>query len=385
MKGHIRQRGRNWAIVLDHHDPVTGQRRRRWHSFAGTKREAQVRCAELVAELQSGTSVDPSKITVVEFLDRFDRDWAALHVSARSRDRYRFALDHVRRHLGDRRLQKVQPADIAALYASLTTREGLAPRTTRMVHTALHRALGQAKNWGILRDNPADIAKPPKAPDRETPMLQPDQAAALLERLRGQPLYLIASLALGTGMRRNEMLGLRWGDVDLDAGRLTIEQALEQTATHGIRIKAPKTRHGRRTISLPAHLVAELRTHWREQQEQRLAVGLGKAPDSAPVFATIDGGHLSPNAITKAWPPAMVVIGMPAVTLHSLRHTHASMLINAGLDILTISRRLGHSSPTITLGVYGHLIHGGDDRAAQIMDAAFGSKMVAGSGGKPEK
>jgi integrase len=385
MRGHIRERspGR-WAIVLDHRDPATGERRRRWHSFAGTKRQAQVKCAELVAELQSGGSVDPSKITVVEFLDRFDRDWAALHVSARSRDRYRFALDHVRRRLGDRRLQKVSPADIAALYAALI-REDLAPRTVRMVHTALHRALGQAKAWGVIRDNPADIAKPPKAPDRETPMLQPDQAAVLLERLRGKPLYLLASLALGTGLRRNELLGLRWGNVDLDAGWLTIEQALEQTATHGIRIKSPKTRHGRRTISLPAHLVTELRTHWREQQEQRLAAGLGKAPDTAPVFATADGRHLSPNAITKAWPVAMAAIGMPAVTLHSLRHTHASMLINAGLDILAISRRMGHSSPTITLNVYGHLIHGTDDRAAQVMEAAFGSKMVASSDRKPEK
>src|SRR5215831_9493360 len=384
MKGHIRERSPGcWAIVLDHHDPVTGERKRRWHSFGGSKRQAQVRCAELVAELQSGTLIDPNKITITEFLDRFDRDWAALHVTARSRDRYRFALDHVRRHLGDRMLQKVQPADIAALYASLT-RKGLAPRTTRMVHTALHRALGQAKNWGILRDNPADIAKPPKAPDRETPMLQPSEAAGLLERLRGQPLYLIASLALGTGMRRNELLGLRWGDVDLDAGRLTIEQSLEQTVTHGIRVKAPKTRHGRRTISLPAHLVTELRQHWREQQEQRLAAGLGKAPDSAPVFATADGRHLSPNAITKAWPVVMAAIGMPAITLHSLRHTHASMLIASGLDILTISRRLGHSSPTITLSVYGHLIHGGDDRAAQIMNAAFGSKTVASGGGKTD-
>src|SRR5262249_36821883 len=238
-----------------------------------------------------------NKSSVVEFLGRFDRDWVALHVSTRSRERYRFALDHVRRHLGDRMLQKVHPADIAALYASLT-REGLAPRTIGMVHTALHRALGQAKNWGILRDNPADIAKPPKAPDRETIMLQPDQAAALLDRLRGQPLYLIASLALGTGMRRNEMLALRWQDADLDTGRLTIEQSLEQTATHGIRVKAPKTRHGRRTISLPAHLVAELRQHWRQQQEQRLGMGLGKAPETAPVFATADGRHLSPNAIT---------------------------------------------------------------------------------------
>jgi len=216
-------------------------------------------------------------------------------------------------------------------------------------------------------------------------MLQPDQAAALLQRLRGKPLYLLASLALGTGLRRNEILGLRWQDVDLGARRLTIEQSLEQTAAHGIRVKGPKTKHGRRTISLPAHLVVELRQHRREQQEQRLGIGLGKAPDSAPVFATVDGGHLSPNAITKAWPVAMAAIGMPAVTLHSLRHTHASMLIASGVDILTISRRLGHSSPTITLSVYGHLIHGTDDRAAQVMDAAFGSKMVAASDRKPEK
>src|SRR5215831_19455354 len=198
MKGSLIERspGR-WAIILDAKDPITGERKRRWYSFKGTKLQAQIRCAELVAELQSGTSVDPSKITVVEFLDRFDRDWAALYVSARSRDRYRFALDHVRRHLGDRMLQKVHPVDIAALYASLT-RDGLAPRTTGMVHTALHRALDQARNWGILRDNPADFAKPPKAPSKETPTLQPDQAAVLLDRLRGQPLYLIASLALGT-------------------------------------------------------------------------------------------------------------------------------------------------------------------------------------------
>src|SRR5262249_50804952 len=265
MKGHIRERSPgHWAIVLDRQDPMTGRRKRRWHSFRGTKREAQIRCAELVAELQSGALIDPNKITVAEFLDRFDRDWAATHVSPHSRERYRFALDHVRRHLGDRVLQKVRPADLAAFYAALA-RADLAPRTIKLVHATAHRAFGQAKAWGLIRDNPAEIAKPAKAPDRETEMLQPDRAAALLEHLRGQPLYLIASLALGTGMRRNEMLGLRWGDVDLDNGRLTIEQALEQTATHGIRIKAPKTPHRPRTISFPAHLLAQLPPH-RPQQ-----------------------------------------------------------------------------------------------------------------------
>jgi len=321
---------------------------------------------------------------VAEFLTAFERDWIVTHVSAGSAQRYKYSLSHVRRHLGDRVLQKLQPSDLVAFYATLA-REGLAPRTVRLIHTIIHRALGQAKLWGVIRDNSAGLAKPAKAPDRETAMLQPEQAVELLERLHGKPLYLIASLALATGMRRNEMLALCWRDIDLDAGHLTVERALEQTAAYGIRIKAPKTKHGRRTISLPAHLVAELHQHWREQQEQRLGMGLGKAPETSPVFATADGGHLSPNAVTIAWPRAMAAIGMSGVTLHSLRHVHASMLISRGVDILTISRRLGHSSPTITLNVYGHLIHGGDDRAAQIAGEVFGSKMVARSAGKPEK
>src|SRR5215469_378939 len=359
MKGHIRERSPgHWAIVIDVRDPQTGKRKRRWHSFAGTKRQAQVECARLIAEAQGGATVDPSRVTLAQYLDRFERDWASLHTTVASAQRYARSLAYARRHLGDRRLQTLRPADLAALYATLS-RAGLAPRTVKHAHNVLHRALEQAKLWGLLRDNPAEMAKPPSIPDEERAILQPESARDLLERLRGQPLYLLASLALATGLRRGEALALRWRDVDLDAGRLTIEQSLEQTATHGIRVKGPKTRHGRRTISLSAHIVDELRQHWRDQREQRLALGLGKAPADSPVFATVDGKFLSPNAITKAWPCAMAAIGMPDVTLHSLRHTHASLLIASGMDILTISRRLGHSSPTITLNVYGHLIHGG--------------------------
>jgi integrase len=385
MKGHLRERspGR-WAIILDARDPQTGKRKRRWHSFAGTKRQAQVECARLISEAQGGGQVDPSRISVAEFLDRFERDWVAVHVSAHSAGRYSGALGHVRRHLGEIQLQKLRPADIARLYATLS-RSGLAARTIRLVHSVLHRALGQAKAWAVIRDNAADVVSPPRAPDQETPMLQPDQACELIERLRGRPLYMLALLALATGMRRNEMLALRWQDVDLEAGRLTVEQSLEQTSAYGVRTKAPKTKKGRRTISLPATTVAELRGHWRAQQEQRLALGIGRAPENSPVLATFDGEQQSPSSVSNAWPVTMAAIGMMGVKLHSLRHTHASMLIAAGVDILTISRRLGHSSPTITLGVYGHLVHGTDDRAAQVIDAALGSKTVADSARKPEK
>jgi integrase len=388
MKGHIRERSPgHWAIVLDVRDAATGRRKRRWHSFKGTKREAQTKCAQLITEAEGGAAINPSRITVTEFLDRFERDWLTVHVTARSRERYQYALKHVHRHLGARPLQKICPADLAAFYAGLL-QGGLASNTIKLIHRVLHRALGQAKVWGIIRDNPAELVKPPRPPDQEAEMLQPDQAARLLDRLRGSrpPLYLLASLALGTGARRNELLALRWCDLDLAAARLTIEQALEQTTAHGIRVKGPKTRHGRRTISLPPHLVDELRQHWRDQQKRRLAAGLGRIPDNAPVFArAAGGGYMNQQTVTSQWSDQMAAIGMSGVTLHSLRHTHASMLIAAGVDVVAVSRRLGHASPRITLQTYAHMIAGGDDKAAQIVGAAFGSKAVADDMRKPGK
>jgi integrase len=178
---------------------------------------------------------------------------------------------------------------------------------------------------------------------------------------------MIASMGLKTGMRRGEMLALRWRDVDLDGARVAVEQSLEQTGGHGVRAKSPKTKAGRRTIELPGDLVTELREHWRAQQEQRLALGLGRAADDSTVLQDFEGRPLIPDTVSKQWERLK-----SGATLHGLRHTHASILIASGMDLLTISRRLGHSSPTITLTVYGHLISGTDARAARVMEAAFG-------------
>jgi integrase len=382
MRGHLRERSPgHWAIVLDTKD-ANGKRKRSWRSFAGTKRQAEDECARLITEMKGGGAVDPSRVTVSEFLDRFERDWVAIHTGARTAERYRDALAHVRRHLGDTQLQKLRPADIAALYAKLS-RSGLAANSVRMVHRVFHRALGQAKTWGVIRDNVTEAIKPPPGPDREIEILQPDRARELLDRLANHPLQMLGTLALHTGARRNELLALRWRDIELDAGSLRIERALEQTRAHGVRVKSPKTKRGRRTISLSPAAVDALRAHWRAQQEQRLALGLGRAPADSLVLATLEGGVESPGAITKAWGRAIDAIGMPDAGLHVLRHTHVSMLIASGMDILTISRRIGHASVKVTLDTYGHMIHGTDARAAVIMQETFGSKAVADGGKKP--
>ena len=210
---------------------------------------------------------------------------------------------------------------------------------------------------------------------REIEIIAVEQAQKILQCFRGLALYPIIALALATGMRRGELLALRWGDVDLDAGRIQVERSLEQTKA-GLRFKEPKTKHGRRSIKIPPSIIAELRAHWAQQQAQRLRLGLGRAGDGDLVFASWDGTIRSPNATTREWVRALAENRLPTISLHALRHTHASQLIAAGMDPVAISRRLGHASPTITLNVYGHLFANSDDRAAEIIEAAFGKVLT---------
>lgn len=204
---------------------------------------------------------------------------------------------------------------------------------------------------------------------KEIEITREDEIKAVLQSQRGRPLHTIATLALATGMRRGELCGLRWKDVDLDGGKIRVEQSLEQTKA-GLRFKSPKTRHARRTIAIPVSTVVELRAYWSAQQEQRLALGLGRSLPGDLVFAAWDGTPRKPNWLTNEWLRATMAVGR-RISLHALRHTHASSLIAAGIDILTISRRLGHANPSVTLGVYGHMYGNTDERAAEAIEAMF--------------
>jgi integrase len=373
MTGHIRKRGaRSFEIKFDiGTDPLTGKRRIRYHSFKGTRREAELKLATLVSENSRGDYVDASKETVSAFIERWITDWATSHVSAKTLERYAELLrNHVAAHIGDVHLQKLRAVHLNELYSTLQRVTGLAPRTIGHVHRVLHRALGLANRWGLVQQNVAALVSPPRVASVELELLTPAQAQAMLQKLRGRSVYPAFVVALATGMRRGELLALRWRDVDLDGAVLRVEQSLEQTKA-GLRFKSPKTKFGRRPITLPTSAVAVLREHWKAQQEQRLRLGMGKAPADSLVFATWEGKPRSPNSLTKEWTEAIKASGLPSVTLHSLRHTHASHLIASGLDVLAISRRLGHGSPTITLGVYGHLFPNADDRAASAIEATF--------------
>jgi integrase len=378
MTGHIRRRGKqSWELKFDvGSDPLTGMRRIRYASFKGTKREAEIELARLVSENATGLGIDPSKATVSEFLDRWDRDWATNNVEGKTIERYRELVAlYIKPHIGAARIQKLRPVHLNELYAKLLREGGkngrqLAPRSVGHVHRLLHRALGHAATWGIVAQNVASVVNPPKVADTELTILAQDQVGAVFRRLEGRTLRPIVSFLFGTGCRRGEVLALRWKDIDWEASRVRIERSVEQTKNGGLRFKSPKTKNSRRNVSISPWLVAELRAHRARQQERRLSLGMGRAPDDSLVFAKWDGSTRAPHWLTQKFSLAMDALGIDC-TLHALRHTHVSQLIAAGMDILTISRRIGHASAAITLRVYGHLFANTDARASEIIEAAF--------------
>jgi integrase len=377
MTGHVRRRGeRSWEIKFDiGADPLTGKRRIRYVAFKGTKRAAEIELARLVSQNAAGEGVDPSKSTVAEFVDRWERDWATSNVGLKTLERYRQLLRlYVKPRIGAVRIQKLRAVHLNELYTSLLRsggREGaaLSARSVGHVHRVLHRALGHAATWGVVQQNVASLVSPPPVPDQEIEILSEDQIGSILRHLEGRTLRPIVSFLLGTGARRGEALALRWGDVDLRKNVVRIERSLEQTRG-SLRIKAPKTKNGRRSVTISPWLAAELRSHRARQDERRLALGMGRAPDDSPVFARWNGEVRDPNRLSQAFAAVMAALKINC-TLHGLRHTHVSQLIAAGLDVLTISRRIGHASPAITLNVYSHMFGNTDARAADIMEAAF--------------
>jgi len=374
VKGTITRRGKSsWRLKFDVGLDAGGKRKIRYLTVRGKRQDAERELAKQLNAFNDGTDVEPAKITVAEYL----RQWlATADLAPKTLERYRqLSEQQIIPHLGATTLQKLRPGQVQEWHGNLLRQGGskgraLSPRTVGHAHRVLHRALARAATAEIVSRNVASAIKPPKVESAEVQILSGDEIGTVLKKVRGHALYPIVGLALATGMRRGELLGLQWGDINLDKATLKVERSVEETKA-GLRLKTPKTKHGRRTISLPPSAVEVLRDHRREQRETRVALGLGREAADTLLFGTPEGGMLSPDNLSRDWRRLVAARKLPSVMFHALRHSHASALIASGLDVVTVSRRLGHGTPMVTLTVYAHLFEKTDLTAASAIEATL--------------
>jgi integrase len=373
MKGHIRERSPgHFAIVVDMRDPATGKRRRKWHRFAGTKRQAQIECARLISEISRGLYIEPAKITVAQFLDRWLED-VKTRVTAKTHERYsEIARKNINPLLGAIVLTKLRPMQISDAYAKALSgghrkgKGGLAPSTVRYMHVVLKAAMQQAVRWQMLAHNPVDAVDPPKVARSAMNTYDLAQTADLIDATRGTRMTITVILAVLCGLRRGEIAALRWRNINLDAAQLAVTESAEQTGA-GVRYKQPKSGKGR-TVALSARMVRELRAHRVQQAEELLKLGVALTGDTF-VVAQADGSPLQPRTITHQWYLLLAKHKtLPRIRFHDLRHAHATHMLSAGIHPKIASERLGHSKVGITMDLYSHVMPGMQEDAAARVD-----------------
>jgi integrase len=351
-------------------DPVTAKRRQRSKSFK-TKKEAEKALAAWLVEIERGTVIEPSKLSMGEMLGQ----WFAVHRADLRPSSIALYETMLRRHIipgiGSVPALKLAPQHLTAFYAEKRQRGkvngtgGLSSRSVRILHNITREALDWAVKQQILARNVADAIDAPKFSYKEKRVWTADEARRLLDAATDHewgPLYLVL---LTTGMRRGECLGARWRDLDWQAGKLRIAQQV--TAVRGqIVIGEPKTAKARRSVTLAPSCLAALKEHRASQLEGRL-----KAPewhDHDLIFCTSHGKPIHPRNIGRTLDRLCQVAGVPRLSVHQTRHTHTTLLFRDGQNIKMISERLGHSSVSVTLEVYAHLAENAQDAAAAAMD-----------------
>lgn len=364
-RGSVRQAANgSWYFVVDvSTDGARKQTRRRGFP---SRKAAQAELTRTLVSLEQQTYVAPERQTLATFLTDVWLPSIEHTIKPGTFESYRRNVRvHIAgRPLGLRQLQQVRPADLNALYGLLLAGDAahrpLSARSVSYVAAILHRAFRDAVRWQALARNPADAADPPRPPAKpEMRVWRAAELSAFLEAIRADRLAGAWWLLATTGMRRGEVTGLRWADINLDAGRLTVRRTLvttdvERIGSPGYSWGTPKTAKGRRDIALDPTTVTALRAHRAHQLEERLALGTAYQ-DGDLVVCSVDGSPLHPKRVSYYFDSTVKRLGLPRIRLHDLRHTHATLALEAGVHPRVVQERLGHANVSITLDIYSHV------------------------------
>jgi integrase len=348
---------------------------------AERRKEAERALAEFTTEIERGLVIDGKKISFKEFADRWLKDYAEPSLAPKTLFRYKEILDtRILPSLGHIKLDQLRPTHIIEFENML--REdgirkdkktgGLSEKTILQHHRIISSILSDAVQWQLLFSNPAARVKPPKVPKKQAKCYDEEQVATLLDALDQLPpgdlkYRVMVELALTTGLRRGELGGLEWKDLDFDKCTLDVRQASQYIPGQGCFIKDPKNETSKRLIAVPASTIALLKKWKAQQAEKRLKVGDLWIGDDW-VFTTWNGKRINPDRFTQWFPEFLEKNNLPHIPLHSMRHTSATLLIAEGVDLREVSGRLGHADTSTTGNIYAHFLKSADRAAADKME-----------------
>jgi integrase len=346
----VGKRGVSYRIRIDK-GLVEAKRKQPSQTFR-TKKEAEAALAKWVSEVSGGTFVEPSDRTLGQYLTEW-LETVSQSVRPPTLRRYRdLATRHVIPQIGSIRLDKLSALDLQRHYAE-RLRSGLSPTTVRMIHMILHHAIHQAVRWGILTRNVTELTNPPRRAETEFAGWDTDQVASFLVAADEDDYAPLWRLAVFVGLRRGELLGLHWSDIDLERGMLRVSRTYSRTADGNWGEGAPKTRSSRRTIALPISILEALRAYRVRQLELRLSLG-GAYRDQGYVFTTLEGRPLHVNSLMLRFQRLTKEAKLPVIRFHDLRHTSASLSLAEGTHPKIVQERLGHSTIQMTIDRYTH-------------------------------
>jgi integrase len=346
---------------------------KRKYVYGRKYKDVEKKLAEAMGDVARGIVVDDKKLTVSEYMDRFleDVQRGAVRESTYSRDKY-LVTNHVKPALGRVKLKNLSALHLQRLYREKRDAE-LSASTVQKIHHVLHKALVQAVRWDLIARNPADNVKAPTPTPKEMHPLSAHEARKLLEAAQGDRLEALYVLAIHTGMRRGELLGLKWSDVDLENSRIGTRRTLTRTdGGKRYTLGDPKTKRSHRTVRITPQAVEALRRHLTNQMEEMERLG-DIYIDQGLVFTTEVGTPINPsNLRQRSFAPLLERAGLPRITFHDLRHTCASLLFQKNVHPKLVQELLGHASVAITLDTYSHMLPGMGSEAADAMANVLG-------------